>query len=285
MPTSFEITPEHIETMVAIVAEYGFRILYALAIFLIGRFISKRIINALKGLMEKRNVDQALITFLGSVIYYAFMAVILLAALSKVGVETTSFIAMLGAAGLAVGLALQGSLSNFAAGILIILFRPFRVGNFIEGGGAMGSVKEINMLVTVLATPDNKMVIVPNSAIMSANIVNFNGYPTRRVDLTFGISYDDDFEKAKAILTDIVVKHPKVLADPAPTIRMMTHAESSINIVVRPWVSGADYWAVYYDITEQVKARFDAEGISIPYPQRDVHVYTIDKAKEGALVQ
>lgn len=277
MPESFEITPEHIEAIVAVGAQYGLRILYALAIFFIGRFVIKRIVGAMRGLMERRAVDAALISFLSSIAYYALLAVVLLAALSKVGVETTSFIAMLGAAGLAVGLALQGSLSNFAAGILIILFRPFRVGNFIEGGGATGTVKEISMLVTVLATPDNKMVIVPNSAIMGATITNFNGYATRRIDFVFGIGYEDDFEQAKTILTDIISKHPKVLADPAPNIRVTAHAESSINIVARPWVNGADYWAVYFDIMEQVKARFDEEGITIPYPQRDVHLHTVEK--------
>ncbi|MFO7725411.1 MAG: mechanosensitive ion channel, partial [Oceanipulchritudo sp.] len=180
---------------------------------------------------------------------------------------------VLGAAGLAVGLALQGSLSNFASGILIILFRPFKIGDFVEVGGVMGVVDEIGILMTEMHTVDNKGIVMPNAEIMNGHIVNFNARDTRRLDMTFGISYGDDIDKAKAILTDIIESDERCLKDPAPTIAIAELGDSSVNFVVRPWVKGTDYWGVLFDVHETVKKRFDAEGVSIPFPQRDVHLY------------
>jgi small conductance mechanosensitive channel len=190
-------------------------------------------------------------------------------------VETTSFIAILGAAGLAVGFALQGSLSNFAAGVMLIIFRPFKSGDFIEAGGTIGVVEAIQIFNTVLRTPDNKMVIVPNSNITGGNITNYSAKEDRRIDMVFGIGYDDDLKKAKEILERLISEDSRILKDPAPTVAVSELADSSVNFVVRPWVKTSDYWAVYWDFTEKVKLTFDAEGISIPYPQQDVHMHQV----------
>jgi small conductance mechanosensitive channel len=187
--------------------------------------------------------------------------------------QTTSFIAVIGAAGLAVGLALQGSLANFAAGFLMIIFRPFKVGDYIEGAGIAGTVESIQMFTTQLKTPDNKTVIVPNAKITGDNIVNWSSKGTRRVDLVIGIGYGDDIDKAKQIMMDVLTKDQRVLKDPAPQVAVLELADSSVNFVVRPWVNASDYWNVYFDTTEEIKKRFDQEGVSIPFPQRDVHMY------------
>ncbi|MBT8338761.1 MAG: mechanosensitive ion channel, partial [Desulfatitalea sp.] len=205
--------------------------------------------------------------------YIGLLAFVVLAALSQLGIQTTSFIAVLGAAGLAVGLALQGSLSNFAAGFLMILFRPFSVGDYIEGGGVTGTVEEIQIFTTTLVTPDNKTVIIPNAKIMGDNIINWTVKGTRRVDLVVGIGYGDDIDKARQVIADVLAKDARVRKDPPPQIAVSEMADSSVNFVVRPWVSASDYWAVSFGVTEQIKKAFDDEGISIPFPQRDVHVY------------
>jgi small conductance mechanosensitive channel len=193
--------------------------------------------------------------------------------LEKLDIKTTSFIAILGAAGLAIGLALQGSLANFAAGVLMIIFKPFKVDDFIEAGGVMGSVIEIGIFTTVLKSPDNKKVIVPNAHVTGGNITNFNANGTRRIEIIAGISYDDDIDKAKAILNDLVASDDRILKDPAPQIALSEMADSSVNFVVRPWVNAADYWDVYFGTTETIKKKFDEAGITIPFPQRDVHIY------------
>jgi small conductance mechanosensitive channel len=252
---------------------YGLKVIAALLIFIIGKWVAGLIRKGLRRAMERSKVDPVLVGFLSSIAYYGLMVAVVIAAISQVGIQTTSFIAVLGAAGLAVGLALQGSLANFASGVLIILFRPFKVGDFVEAGGVSGVVDEIGILVTNMHTPDNKAVIVPNAQIMSGEITNYTANATRRCDLVFGISYADDFEKAKAILTDIVENDARCLKDPAPTIRVLELADSSVNIACRPWVASGDYWDVYFDMHEAVKKRFDAEGISIPFPQRDVHLF------------
>ena len=264
------------------VTDYGLRIAFAIAIFVIGRWVAGLIQRTIRGLMERNKIDPVLTTFASSMAYFGLLAMVALASLNKLGIETTSFVALIGAAGLAVGLAVQGSLSNFAAGVLIIIFRPFRLGDYIEGGGTAGVVKEITILTTVLATPDNKKIIVPNSAIMSGNITNYSANDTRRLDLTFGVSYGDDLSKVKRILEEMVAADPRCLKDPAPTVGVLALADSSINFAVRPWVKTSDYWGVFFDMQMKVKQRFDAEGVTIPFPQRDVHLYPVPASGEVA---
>jgi small conductance mechanosensitive channel len=268
-----ELSQEQIDSIINFVTFYGLKVLTALLIFIVGKWIAGIIRKMLRKGMEKGKVDAALVGFLSSIAYYLLLVVVVITAISQVGVQTTSFVAVLGAAGLAIGFALQGSLSNFASGVLIILFRPFKVGDFVEAGGVMGVVDEIGILVTEMHTPDNKGIIVPNSQVMGGHIVNFNKHETRRCDMTFGIGYGDSIDKAKQILTSIIEADERCLKDPAPTIAVSEHGESSVNIVCRPWVKGSDYWGVLFDTHEAVKKRFDEEGVSIPFPQRDVHIF------------
>jgi len=256
-----------------LVTIYGLKVLAAIVIFVVGRWVSKFISSLIRRMMRKSNVDQTVRRFVANMAYIALMAFVVLAALSQLGIQTTSFIAVLGAAGLAIGLALQGSLANFAAGFLMIIFRPFRVGDYIEGAGVAGTVEEIQIFTTTMVTPDNKTVIIPNAALTGDNIVNWTLKGTRRVDLIMGIGYDDDIDKAKQIMRDVLSADDRILKEPAPQIAMVELADSSVNFVVRPWVQASDYWAVYMDTTEKLKKAFDANGINIPYPQRDVHVY------------
>jgi small conductance mechanosensitive channel len=255
-----------------LLANYGLKVIIALVIFVIGRWVAKAVGRLVERIMGNRKVDPTLIGFVGNMTYYALLTFVVLAALSQLGIQTTSFIAVIGAAGLAVGLALQGSLANFAAGFLLIIFRPFKVGDFIEGGGVAGVVENIQIFTTQLKTADNKVIIVPNANMTGGNIVNWSATGTRRVDMTFGIGYEDDIDKAKTLIAEIVSADARVLKNPAPQIAVSELADSSVNLVVRPWVNTSDYWNVYFDLTEAVKKRFDAEGVSIPYPQRDVHL-------------
>lgn len=271
---------ERIDIAIGYVTAYGVRILVALLVLVVGLWGAGLVRNAIRRTMERNGVEPTLVAFVSKIAYYALLVAVVIAAISQVGIETTSFIAVLGAAGLAIGLALQGSLSNFASGVLLILFRPMRVGNFVEAGGVMGTVEEIGLLATQLRTPDNKGIVVPNSQVMGSHIVNFNAYPTRKLELVYRIGYREDFERAKAILTDIVESDPRTLKDPAPQVRVHTLGENSIEIVVRPWVRGEDYWPMYFDLQEGVKKRFDAEGITIPYPQRDVHLHRVPTRDE-----
>ena len=256
-----------------ILAIYGLRIIAALAILVIGRWVAKRVRNLLRRMMTRGKVDKTLISFICNLSYVAMLVFIVVAALSQLGIQTTSIVAILGAAGLAVGLALRGSLSNFAAGVMMIIFRPFKVGDFIEGGGASGTVEDIQIFSTQLKTADNKTVIVPNSRIFGDKIINYSAKETRRVDMTFGIGYEDDIEKAQTILEEIIGSHEKVLRDPEPVVRLHELGDSSVNFICRPWALTQDYWDVYWDVTKAVKQRFDEAGISIPFPQRDVHLY------------
>lgn len=256
-----------------LVTVFGLKILAALAILIIGRWVAKFFRNMTQKLMVRSRVDPTLVSFIGNLTYFALLTFVILAALGQLGVQTTSFIAVLGAAGLAIGLALQGSLANFAAGVLMIIFRPFKVGDVITGAGVTGAVEEIQIFTTQLKTPDNQTIIVPNAKLTGDNIVNFSSKGTRRVDLVFGIGYADDIDKAKALIGDIINQDPRILKDPAPTIGLLELADSSVNFAVRPWVNASDYWNVYFHLNETVKKRFDAEGINIPYPQRDVHIY------------
>jgi len=257
----------------ALATEFGIDIIAALAIFIIGRWVANLITKGLRRVMERANVDATLIKFLSNIVRVLLLIFVILAAIGQLGIQTTSLIAVLGAAGLAVGLALQGSLSNFAAGVLVIIFRPYKVGDYIEGAGVAGTVDEVQIFNTVLKTPDNVRIIVPNSQITGGIITNYSAHETRRVDFTFGIGYADDIDKAKKIIEDVLTSDERVFEDPAPQIVVAELADSSVNIVARPWSKAADYWSLKFDVTETVKKRFDAEGISIPFPQRDVHVY------------
>jgi small conductance mechanosensitive channel len=252
---------------------FGVKILAALAVFIIGRWVVKYLRNLTERLMGKRNVDVTLAKFIANMTYVALLTFVILAALGMLGIQTTSFIAVIGAAGLAIGLALQGSLSNFAAGVLMIIFRPFKVGDFIEGAGVAGIVEEIQIFTTQLATPDNKTIIIPNAKLTGDNIVNYSTKGTRRADMVFGIGYDDDIDKARDIISDILSKDERVLKDPPLQVAVSQLGDSSVNFVARAWVKAEDYWGVVFDSTEAVKKRFDAEGVSIPFPQRDVHIY------------
>jgi len=223
--------------------------------------------------MNKRQVDPTIVSFVANMTYIALLVFVVLAALGQLGIQTTSFIAVIGAAGLAIGLALQGSLANFAAGFLMIIFRPFKVGDYIEGAGVGGTVEVIQIFTTQLKTPDNKTVIIPNAALTAGNITNYSAKGTRRVDLVFGIGYGDDIDHAKKVIMDVLAKEERILKDPATTIGVVELADSSVNFAVRPWVKADDYWNVYFDTTENIKKGFDAQGISIPFPQRDVHMY------------
>jgi small conductance mechanosensitive channel len=256
-----------------LITVFGVKILAALAVFIIGRWVVKYIGNLIRRVMEKRNVDPMLTKFVANLSYMALLTFVILAALGMLGIQTTSFIAVLGAAGLAIGLALQGSLANFAAGVLMIIFRPFKVGDYIEGAGTAGVVEEMQIFTTMLATPDNKTVIIPNAKLSADNIVNYSTKGTRRADMVFGIGYDDDIDKARDIIAKILSDDERVMEDPAVQIAVSELADSSVNFVTRAWVKSGDYWGVVFDTTEAVKKRFDAEGISIPFPQRDVHVY------------
>ena len=252
---------------------YGPNLLAAILIFLIGRWAARLLADLSARLMDKAKVEKTLSVFAKNIIYWALFIFVCIAALNKAGVETTSFIAILGAAGLAVGLALQGSLANFASGVMIILFRPFKVGDFIAAGGTMGTVEEIQIFCTILNAPDNRREVVPNSKIMGDNITNFSAIEKRRIDLVFGISYGDDMKKAKEVLMDVVKANPKVLADPAPVVAVSELGESSVNLVCRPWVRPGDYWDVYFSTVEEGKRALEKAGITIPFPQRDVHLY------------
>jgi small conductance mechanosensitive channel len=262
-----------LEKVWELVTIYGLRVVAAIVILIIGRWVAKGISKLIGRMMEKGKVDHTVQRFTVNMAYIALMVFVVLAALSQLGIQTTSFIAVLGAAGLAVGLALQGSLANFAAGFLMIIFRPIRVKDYIEGAGVAGTVEEIQIFTTTLVTPDNKTVIIPNAALTGGNIVNWTLKGTRRVDMIFGIGYGDDIDKAKQIMADVLAADPRILKDPSPQIALLELADSSVNFVVRPWVNASDYWGVYMETTEKIKKAFDANGISIPFPQRDVHVY------------
>jgi len=255
------------------ITTYGFSLLGAILIFIIGRWVARWLSRLAGKFMDKTEVDETLTNFVVNLTYIALLIFVILAALSTLGIQTTSFIAIIGAAGLAIGLALQGALSNFAAGAMILLFRPFKVGDLIEASGTFGAVEEIQIFNTVILTPDNKTVIVPNGLVTGGNIINYSAKGLLRLDLVFGIGYDDDLLKAKQILEEIVTSDERAAKDPAPTVAVLELGDNSVNFAVRPFVKVEDYWDVHFDLTERVKLRFDEEGISIPYPQRDVHLY------------
>jgi len=253
------------------VLPWGINIVMAIAIFVIGKFIVGILVSLSKKLMTKAKVDNILINFIASIIRTLLLLFVVIAALDQLGVNTTSMIALIGAAGLAIGLALQGTLQNLASGVMLIVFRPFSDGDFIEAAGVAGVVEQIGIFSITMRTGDNREIIIPNGEIYGGTITNNSRRDTRRVDMVFGIGYDDDLLKAKEILNRILSEDERILADPAPTVAVAELADSSVNFNVRPWCKTSDYWGVYGDIHEKVKLTFDAEGISIPYPQMDVH--------------
>lgn len=251
---------------------FAINLVIAIAIFFVGRAVAKLIVRLVDRMLAK-TLDESLRKFLGSILHSLLLAVVIIAALERLGVKTTAAIAILGAAGLAVGLALQGSLGNFASGVMLVLFRPYRIGDLVTVAGQFGVVKEIDIFNTVLTTPDNKRIIVPNGKVTSDVIENVSVEGTLRVDLEVGIGYTDDIEKAKKALEDVLASHSKVLASPAPQVAVCALADSSVNFVVRPWCKVEDYWDVRFETLRNCKEQLDANGISIPFPQRDLHVY------------
>jgi small conductance mechanosensitive channel len=274
---------ESIEMLQELAMLYRVQLILALAIFIVGKWVVKRIASIVQRILAKNNVDPAIEHFVSSLVSWTLLFFVVIASLGQLGIQTASFVAILGAAGLAVGLALQGSLANFAAGVLILIFRPFKVGDFIEVAGVSGVVQKIQIFTTELHSPDNKKIIVPNGGVISGNITNYSANETRRVDMVFGIGYSDDIDAAKAVLQSVVASESRVLVVPAPTIAVVELADSSVNLVCRPWVNTADYWDVYFNITEAAKKALDAQGISIPFPQRDIHIHNADLPSPSAV--
>lgn len=251
------------------------KMVLAIAIFYVGRMLAKSLVGVTEKVLRKSATDDMLVAFIGNIIYALLLVIVVLAALDQLGVNTNSALAVLGAAGLAVGLALQGSLSNFAAGVMLIMFRPFKTGDFVEAGGVSGVVETIAVFSTTMRTGDNKEVIVPNGQIYSGTIINYSARETRRVDLVFGIGYGDSIKQARDLILSEMAKDVRILKDPAPAVTVAELGDNSVNLNVRPWVASGDYWAVRSDLLENVKDAFDDAGITIPYPQRDVHMYEV----------
>ena len=264
-----------IEPIKVWLAGYGLKVVGALAIFFLGRLAVGLLTGVVRRLLKRAETDETLARFVTGLSRGLLLTFVVIAAVSALGVETTSFIAVLGAAGLAVGLALQSSLSNFASGIMLIVFQPFKRGDYVEAGGMAGSVEEVAIFNTVLLTLDNRKIIVPNGDIIGGSITNYSAHDTRRIDLVIGIGYEDDLRKARQVLQRILSEDDRILAEPAPFIGVSELADSSVNFVVRPWVKTTDYWDVRCDLIERIKLTFDAEGISIPYPQTDVHLHKV----------
>lgn len=252
---------------------YAPKLLLAILTLIIGLWVIKGITRSIKKVMEKRELDETLKPFILGLFSILLKVMLVIAVVGMVGVQMTSFIAILGAAGLAIGMALSGTLQNFAGGVVILIFKPFKVGDLLEAQGYLGVVKEIQLFNTILLSLDNKTIIIPNGGLSTGSMVNYSAQPTRRVDMSFGIGYTDDIDKAKGIMEGLLNNHPKVLKDPAYFIAVSELADSSVNFTVRAWVNGADYWDVYFYMQETVKKEFDKNGIGIPFPQRDVHVY------------
>lgn len=259
-----------------LLVQYGVNIISAILILFIGNIIVKAVANSVAKVLNKKKMDKAVVEFIHGLVRYLLFVIVLIAALGRLGVQTASVVAVIGAAGLAVGLALQGSLSNFAAGVLIVAFRPFKSGDYVEIGGVAGSVDSIQIFQTVLTTPDNKMVVVPNGSVIGSPITNYSRHETRRIDLMIGVSYSADLQKTKQLLTKICQSDERILKEPGVQVGVHTLADSSVNFVVRPWVKTADYWSVYFDLMQAIKEGLDKEGIEIPFPQMDVHMNKVD---------
>ena len=256
-----------------LLSSFGISFFIALCILIIGRQAIKIIIKIISSALERSNTEDTVRIFVTNLLNTLLMIVVFIAAINQLGIQTTSIIAVLGAAGRAIGLALQGSLSNFAAGILIVIYRPYKVGDYIQADNHLGTVDDIQIFSTVLRTPDNKIVVVPNGSIMNGSIVNFSHQKERRIDIVIGCSYDDDIDKVKEVLADVLSKDERILIEPKPRIALSELADSSVNFIVRPWVKNSEYLDVLYSLLEEIKKRFDQEGISIPYPQSDVHIH------------
>lgn len=261
------------ESLPEILSTYGLKVITALLIIVVGRWVAGLIRKAVRKALLRKSVDATIVNFSCSIAYVALMAFIVVAALGQLGVQTSSIVAILGASALAIGLALQGSLSNLSAGVILMVTRPFKIGDYIEAGGDSGVVELISLLATTLKTVDNKKVIVPNSKLIGGSITNFTAEEIRRIDLTVGVSYDSDLKKVRSVLLDEVLKDSRVLKDPELFVGVVEMADSSVNLVVRPWVKTSDYWDVFFALNENLKLRLDAEGIPIPFPQRDIHLH------------
>jgi len=251
---------------------YGPNVIGAILVLIIGLWVIKLLMGGFRRMTRKQDMDPSLRGFLRSIISITLKILLFISVMSMVGIAATSFIAIIGAAGLAVGLALQGTLQNFAGGVIILLFKPYQVGDFVEGAGHMGTVKEIKIFTTILNTPDNKLIIIPNAQLSNSSLTNFSAMETRRVDFTFGIGYGDDYDKAKKVLLDLINADERIMKDPEPFIALSELADSSVNIVVRVWAKGADYWGIFFDMNEKVYKTFTSEGLNIPFPQMDVHL-------------
>lgn len=262
----------------ALVTTWGLKVIGAIAVLIIGRMVARRIRRGISGLLERRGADPALKPFLSGIGYWMTMVLVVVAVLGLFGIPTASFVAVLGAAGLAVGLALQGTLSNFAAGVMLLVFRPFRIDDLVEIAGAEGVVREIGIFSTTIDSTDNVEIIIPNTEVFGKLIKNYTGNQNRRIDLVIGVGYDDDLQVARKAIMDAVESSEGVLTDPAPTVEVAELGDSSVNFVVRPWCDSNDYWAVCWEVTRNVKLALDAAGCSIPYPQRDVHLYKPESA-------
>ena len=262
-----------ISTLTALATSWGLKVIGAIAVLIIGRMVAGWVRRLIRKGLERAEVDATLVPFVAKMAYYLVLAFVVIAVLGVFGVQTASLVAVLGAAGLAVGLALQGTLSNFAAGVMLLFFRPFRVGDYVDTGGTAGTVEEIGVFATTLKSPDNVKIVVPNSKVYGEIIKNFNGFDTRRIDLVIGISYDDNIGTAMDTISSIVAADPRVLAEPAPTIAVSNLGDSSVDLVVRPWCSGSDYWPLRFELTRKIKEGLEAAGCSIPYPQTDVHLH------------
>lgn len=263
----------YLQKVIDLSVEYGPKLLLAIIVLIVGFWIIRLVVKAANRTMERSNLEVSLRKFLNRLVSITLKILLLISIASMIGIATTSFVAIIGAAGLAVGLALQGGLANFAGGVIILIFKPFKVGDFIDAQGYTGTVNEITIFTTILKTPDNKTIIIPNGALSNGSMVNFSTEPKRRVDMSFGIGYGDSIEKAKQVLTQLVDSDERILKDPAPQIVLSELADSSVNFTVRAWCDSANYWGIYFDMQEKVKLTFDKEGISIPFPQRDVHVF------------
>lgn len=257
---------------------HGLGVVQAIVIFALGWIGAKIAAGLLRKVLRRAKIEETLVGFIGNMAYMAILALVIIATIEELGVDTTSFAAVIAAAGLAIGFALQGSLANFAAGVMIMFFRPYRVGDYIEAAGTAGKVDDLQVFYTVMTTPDNKRITVPNASITGGNIINYSALETRRIDLVFGIGYGDDIKKAKGIIEQVLANHELVRKDPEPTVAVGELADSSVNFVVRPWVKTSDYWTVRFDLTEAIKLEFDRQGVSIPFPQRDVHMHQVPSA-------
>lgn len=269
------------ERIMGYLEQYGLKVVAAVLILIIGRFCAKVVTSLAKKSMEKARTEPTLVTFFEKLIYLALLTIVIISALIHLGVKEASMLAVLGAAGLAIGLSLQGGLANFASGVLIIFFRPVKVGDLIEAAGSLGVVRSIELFTTTVITLDNKTVIIPNAQLTSDKIVNFTETDELRMDLVFGASYSSDIDQVKKVCMEVLKADKNVLSEPAPFVGVFEHGASSVNFAVRPWVKAEHYWDVYFNVHEQIKKKFDENSIEIPFPQRDVHLHTVEKKSEG----